>query len=510
MVSPWPVAPLPESPLPSTPRVLRPRRAAPADAVRPTRAEVNLGNVRRNLHTLRRAADGSAIFGVLKADAYGHGAPAIGRTLERAGVDGFAVALLEEAIELRDAGIQKPILVMGGYYGQAWGEVLAARLLPVVYDAGQIEGLARAIRFADRDPVKVHLKLDTGMARLGVRPGELAHILDVFRRFPEVELDGLMTHLACADADDPSATRAQLELFDHMCADVRAAGFHPTVRHAANSAAVLSHACSLEIVRPGVALFGVPPTSRSGASEGLAPVMRIRSEIVALRELEAGESAGYGWTFKATRRTRLATVPIGYADGLPRSLSNRGHLLVRGQRAKIAGTVSMDMVMIDVTDVPGVSMRDEVVALGAQQGPLGKDEITAGEIAEHAGTIAWEVLTNISRRVPRFYREPLPRPREVSQAARALRGARRSRMVRHASSASSRARPPRPRRVLQHLLPCGQRRLQQPGRRQHERHVAVVDVHRVAEGGVRFHRGPVQADVARRLRRPVQRDLLHR
>ena len=388
----------------SIPRVQKPRRAAPADAVRPTRAEVNLGALRKNLHVAKRAAKGAAVYGVLKADAYGHGAPAIARTLERAGVDGFAVALLEEAIELRDAGIGAPILVMGGHYGQAWGDVLAARVTPVVYNAGQVEGLARAVRFAGEEPAAVHLKLDTGMARLGVRPSELASVLDAFARFPEVRLDGLMTHLACADEPGGAGTAEQLRAFEAMTAEVRAAGFSPRVRHAANSAALLSGASDFEIVRPGVALYGVAPAE--GLGEGLSPVMRIRSEIVTLRDLAKGEHAGYGWTFTATRPTRLATVPMGYADGLPRALSNRGHLLVRGKRAPIAGTVSMDMVMIDVTDIPGVSARDEAVVLGAQAGALGKDEITAREIATHAGTIPWEILTNISRRVPRFYREP--------------------------------------------------------------------------------------------------------
>jgi alanine racemase len=403
MVASWP---LPSDPMPSrdgTPRVLKPRRAAPADAVRPTRAEVNLGNVRRNLHAVKRIAGSAGVLGVLKADAYGHGAPAIARTLERAGIDGIAVALLEEAIELRDAGITCPVLVMGGYYGQAWGELLAADVTPVIYDAGQIEGLSRAARFAGHGPTKVHLKLDTGMSRLGVRENELSSVLDAFRRFPDVVLHGLMTHFACAESHD--ATMEQNARFEAMSAVVRAAGFSPAVRHAANSAALLGgEARGLELVRPGIALFGVLPPGVAGPE--LHPVMKVRSEIAAIRDLAAGESAGYGWTFRAERPTRLATVPIGYADGLPRSLSNKGSLLVRGKRAPIAGTVSMDMVMIDVTEVPGATVRDEVVALGAQQGPLGKDAITAEEIASLAGTIAWEVLTSISRRVPRFYREP--------------------------------------------------------------------------------------------------------
>ncbi|HEU4412015.1 MAG TPA: alanine racemase [Polyangiaceae bacterium] len=386
-------------------RVFRPRRAAPAEAVRPTRAEINLGHLRHNLRALQRAAGPAAVYGVLKADAYGHGAPAVARTLERAGIGGFAVALLEEAIELREAGIRAPLLVMGGYYGRAWGELLRHRLTPVVFDPAQLDALAAEARFAGAAPASVHLKIDTGMGRLGARPHELAALVRAFARNPEVRLEGLMTHLACADDPSNEATRAQLARFGEVEAALAAAGLRPRVRHVANSAALLAgNAPGFEWVRPGVALFGVGPAAGLGAE--LRPVMRVRSEIVALRRLEAGEALGYGWSWRAERPSLIATLPLGYADGLPRCLSNQGALLVRGKRAPIVGAVSMDMVMLDVTEHPGVAVGDEAVALGAQRGPLGQGEIGAAEIAAQAGTIAWEVLTGISRRVPRFFREP--------------------------------------------------------------------------------------------------------
>ena len=396
----------PGSPLATPlPRVLRPRRATPADAVRPTRAEVNLAALRHNLRVVQRAALGARVWGVLKADAYGHGAPAVARTLERAGIDGMCVALLEEAIELRDAGIRVPLLVMGGYYGQAWGEILARDLVPVVYDVGQIEALAREVRFASSEPVGLHLKIDTGMGRLGCTPAELPALLAALGRHPEVRLDGLMTHLACADATDLGAVDEQLARFTEATRVVREAGFDPKVLHAANSAALLrSPGSRLDVVRPGIALFGVAPCE--GAGIELRPVMKVRSEVVALRDLVAGESLGYGWTWRAERPSRIATVPMGYADGLHRDLSNRGDVLVRGRRARIVGAVSMDLTMIDVTDHEGVSVRDEVVVLGQQEGPLGRDAITALEIAGLTSSIPWEVLTHVSRRVPRFYREP--------------------------------------------------------------------------------------------------------
>jgi len=342
---------------------------------------------------------------VLKADAYGHGAPAVARTLERAGVDGICVALLEEAVELRNAGIRAQILVMGGNYGHGWGELLESNLTPVIYSPDQLHALANEVRANGYSPVSVHLKIDTGMARLGVRPNTIEPMLDQIRNSPEVKLTGMMTHFANADGDDLESTENQRILFDQAVAKTRSAGFQLDVIHAANSAALIRVPLArYDLVRPGIALFGVSP--RPGLISDLRPVMRVRSEIVALREVQSGDCAGYGSTWIAQRTSTVATVPIGYADGFPRILSNRGRMLVRGRSAPIVGAVSMDMTMIDVTDLEGASLRDEVVVLGTQQGPLGTDCIEADEIAAMAGTISWEVLTGISRRVPRFFREP--------------------------------------------------------------------------------------------------------
>ena len=395
-------------------RVLKPRRAAPSDAVRPTRAEINLEALRLNLRAVKRhavspasgdtPAKHSKVWAVLKADGYGHGAPAVARTLERAGADGFCVALLEEGVELRDAGIVAPILVMGGYYPGAHAEVLARKLTPVVYDVGQIEAFARLARSGEVErPIPVHLKVDTGMARLGVTMQALPALAASLADFPEVEVAGLMTHLACAESG-AEATTEQMVLFDEATALLARHGIRPKIRHAANSAALFHEQARLDAVRPGIAIFGVAPAG-SDASD-LRLVMRVRTEIVSLRDLPVGAPVGYGALFRAKRPTRVATIPMGYADGLSRALSNVGHVLVRGKRAPIVGAVSMDMTMIDVTDLPGVELRDEAVVLGAQEGPLGKDAIGATEIADAIGTIPWEVLTAVSRRVPRFYREP--------------------------------------------------------------------------------------------------------
>ena len=397
-------------------RVMKPRRAAPADALRPTRAEVNLANLRHNYRVLEshltKAAGDSIkkpkIWGVLKADAYGHGASAVARTLERAGMPGLCVALLEEAIELRSAGIKIPILVMGGYFGPRRAgidEMFEHELTPVIYDAAEIERIATVIRFEGKGQLKVHLKVDTGMGRLGVSPRDLPAVLDAFARHPEIELHGLMTHLACADALTLDETQEQVRKFGELHQTVLRRGLSPRVLHMANSAAIARTTDAwFDAVRPGIALFGVAPMQ--GLLPELRPVMRVRSEIVTVRTVPKGEAIGYGHTWRAERESRIATVPMGYADGLDRHLSNKGHALVHGRRAPIAGTVSMDLTMIDVTDVPNARTGDEAVLLGPQEGALGKDIITADEVAEKTGRISWEVLTSVSRRVPRFYREP--------------------------------------------------------------------------------------------------------
>lgn len=387
------------------PRVLRPQRALPSDAVRPTRAEVNLAHLRHNLRVVQRAAPNARVWAVLKADGYGHGAKAVARTLERAGVNGICVALLEEAIELRDAGIRLPILVMSGYYERAWGELLRHDLTPVVHDPSQLKALADEVRYSQAEPLKVHVKIDTGMGRLGVTPNRIPLLAQTLRRHPELVLEGLMTHFACADSWDTESIERQLATFEAATQALAREGFTPAVRHAANSAATLASPESrMDVVRPGIALFGVEP--RPGSCPELRPVMRVSSAIIALRDLEPGDAVGYGATFRAARPSRIATIPMGYADGLSRGLSNVGHVLVRGRRAPIVGNVSMDLTTIDVTDVPGVSVGDECVVLGHQKGPLGEGTITAAEIARSLGTISWEVLTAVSRRVPRFYREP--------------------------------------------------------------------------------------------------------
>jgi alanine racemase len=325
--------------------------------------------------------------------------------LERAGADGICVALLEEAVELRDAGIMAPILVMGGYYGRSSGDLLRHRLTPVVHDPAQIETLAQEVRHGSGEGLKIHLKIDTGMGRLGILPRDLTAVGGLLAKNPEIQLEGLMTHFASADSEDLESLETQLDEFDAATRLIASMGLSPTVRHAANSAALLKlPRARLDWVRPGIALFGVEPIP--GIAPELKPVMRVQTRVVATRTLDPGQSVGYGSTWTARRTSHIATIPMGYADGLSRSLSNRGAVLVRGQVAPIVGVISMDMTMIDVTDIEGATSGDECVVLGSQRGPHGEVTITAADMARQLGTIPWEVLTSISRRVPRFYREP--------------------------------------------------------------------------------------------------------
>jgi alanine racemase len=362
-------------------------------AIRPTRAEVDLVALKDNLRALRTHLAGSrtSVYAVLKADAYGHGAVPVATALERAGVDGFCVSLVEEGIELRRA-TRTPVLVLGGYYGNAHRDVVEHNLTPIVFDLADVEKLARAA--GDRR-VAIHVKVDTGMARLGVSPDALAGFLAKVKDFPNVDVAAVCTHLACADTDGEVATRHQLERFDAVLKSVG----RPKVVHAANSAgAVRFPESRYDLVRPGIALLG-DAASPLATLPGARPVLRLVTRVIALREIDAGEGVSYGALWRAARRSRIATVPLGYADGYPRRLTNTGEILLRGQRAPVVGAVCMDMFMVDVSDIAGAAVGDEVVLLGEQ----GKDRITASDWASWAGTINYEIYCGISKRVPRVY-----------------------------------------------------------------------------------------------------------
>lgn len=372
-------------------------------ARRPTWAEIDLDALAGNLRVIRaQVGPEISVMAAVKADAYGHGAVECARRLEAEGIDWFGVALPEEGIELRRAGIGKPILCLGGFWAGQEGACLQQSLTPVVYRLDMIETLDRAARAAGV-VADVHLKIDTGMGRLGVRSDDLQQFGEALSRFKNTRVDGLMTHLA--SADDPAQddfTRNQLERFQQSITLLRERGLAPTYVHAANSAATFAYpAARGNIVRPGGALYGfrrdvLPPDI--DASQ-LRPVLSLHSRIMLLKTVGKGERLGYGGTFETTRESLIATLPIGYDDGYRRSLSNRSRVIVRGALAPVVGRVSMDLTLVDVTDIRGVSLDDQVTLLGR----VGELSITAEDLAELAGTISYEITCGVSSRVPRIY-----------------------------------------------------------------------------------------------------------
>jgi len=377
---------------------------------RPTWAEIDLNSLAGNFQIVKsHVSDSAKVMAVVKANAYGHGAVACARRLETAGADWFGVALPEEGIELRNAGIAKPILCLAGFWeGQAAG-CLQHNLVPTVYRQDNIAALDAAAR--DRGEVAdVHVKIDTGMGRLGVRWDEANDFAESLKGFKSIRVDGLMTHFAAADEPSCGAlTKDQVARFYNAVAAFREKGFSPSYRHLSNSAGVFAQPAASgkpdgetggNMVRPGGVLYGLwrDILNPENGDQAFQPVMSLHSRITLLKWVPAGETVGYGCTFEASRKTLVATIPIGYDDGYKRALSNRGHAIIRGVFATVIGRISMDLTLIDVTNVPDVQMDDEVLLLGRS----GELSITAEELGKIAGTLSYEITCGIGSRVTRF------------------------------------------------------------------------------------------------------------
>lgn len=367
---------------------------------RPTEARIDLAAVRANYATARACAQGRDVIAVVKADAYGHGVVPIVRALAGAGGRRFAVATVEEGVALRAAFPDLAILVLGGLPSPGEAREAAAHgLVPVLHDEAQ-RAHAAAAAAAQGRPLEVHVEVDTGMRRLGVPEAEAADLLEAVADAPALRLGGVLTHLACADDPEPDASLAQLARFREVLAAALERGVAPGLVHVANSAALLSFARldaalpEADAVRPGLMLYGVSPAPHFAAE--LLPVMTLRTEIVALRPAAPGDTVGYGASHRVTRATRVATVPAGYADGVPWTLGNRGSALLRGRRVPYAGRVSMDLVTLDVGDLRA-EVGDEVILFGVGEGGLLRVE----ELAEVAGTLSYELLVRVGQRVPR-------------------------------------------------------------------------------------------------------------
>jgi len=374
---------------------------------RPTVARVDLAAIRRNLGTMRARLSGAgvSILAAVKADAYGHGLLPVARALSEEGVDWLGVALTEEGLELRRAAISTPILVLGGFADGSEPRALDAGLTPVLYRSASARAL-NAIAARRQIPVGVHLKIDTGMNRLGVPMAELPAFLDLLDDLEHVYIDGVMTHLAEAEAADTEFTEGQLAAFARAIGQVRSRGHRPRWLHGANSAGVMTHQGLAEpagcnLVRPGLALYGIAPDDRLEGVWPLEPALSFESAISFLKRVPAGAKASYGLTWTARRPTKLATLPVGYGDGYLRAFGNRAEVLIRGRRAPVVGRVCMDLCLVDVTDVPRVREGDRAILLGSQSG----QRIGAGELARLVDTIPYEIICAISPRVPRVYRD---------------------------------------------------------------------------------------------------------
>lgn len=378
-------------------------------ATRPTWAEVSLSRLRENYRTIAEyLGPGVAVCAVVKADAYGHGAVECASVLEQEGAPWLGVTSLDEAIPLREQGIRTRILLMTGFWQGEEEEIVRLGLTPTVWEVGQIERLERASARLHVHSHAVHLKLDSGMGRLGAIPEELPRIAQALEKSPHLSLEGFSTHIASAEVLDAPSVPEQLRILEDSRRVLHELGFDPPLVHAANTSAVISNRRSWNtLVRPGLALYGYHlPFERAGrvvSGRGLRltvkPVLTWKTRILSLREMRAGQALGYGGTYVTKAPTRVAILPVGYADGLNRELSSKGRVIVGEHYAPIVGRISMDLTLVDVTGIPGVAVADEVILLGSLDGL----SVDACEHAELAHTIPYEILCAISKRVPRKY-----------------------------------------------------------------------------------------------------------
>ena len=370
-------------------------------AQRPTRAEIDLDAIRHNYRQARQlAGPGKEVLAVVKADAYGHGAVPVALALEEAGASIFGVALVEEGCELRSAGLKGEILVFGSIFPGQEQALLDANLIPYVFDLEVARRLNRAALDSGAI-VNCHLKFDTGMGRVGFLPAELPQVLKSLSGLDGLTIDGVLSHFALADDPACAVTADQRQLFHELLQLLGAAGLSPQWRHISNSAGLIGpelDECNL--VRQGISLYGGYPGPGFASKMALRPAMSLRTEVAQVRTLPAGSGISYGHRFVTERETRVAVLPIGYADGYNRLFSNRGRVIVRGCHAPVVGTVCMDWTLVDVTDTPGVATGDSVTLLGEADGL----RVSAEEWAGQLGTINYEVFCRIGRRVPRVYR----------------------------------------------------------------------------------------------------------
>lgn len=373
--------------------------------LRPTWVEISLSKLRRNYQRIRTLAGARGVMAVIKADAYGHGAVPVARCLAECGVDWFGVATVEEALELRAAGIEQSVLLLGGLYMSDPAHLIEYRLTPSISSTMRLDTYAECARRYGR-PIEFHLKVDSGLGRLGLPLDRLTAFVEHYRELAGLQLKGFFTHLASAEDLVASQTDEQEQRFSTALEELRRLEVEPAWTHVSNSAALLTGRKFPEnLVRIGALLYGyclplvVSPGQELPQVPEFEPILTFKSRVVYMKDVPSGTPLGYGAAFHARRPSRIATVPVGYADGLSHALSNRGYAIVRGQRARIVGSISMDLSLLDVTDIPGTNIGDEIILMGQSD----HCAITAIEIAQLLDTVPYEVLCSIGKRVPRIY-----------------------------------------------------------------------------------------------------------
>ncbi len=369
--------------------------------MRLTRAEIDLKCLRDNYDGMKaRVGQNVGVMGIVKANAYGHGLVQVSRALVNFGADYLGVGFLEEGITLRREGISAPILVLGGVLGSQVREFIRNDLEITVSSIEIAEHIDREVQSHSRNKARVHLKIDTGMERIGVRAENALQFVERVCRMPHLDVVGIYSHLATADERDKSFAREQLAKFSELLRKLEAAKIDIPYRHIANSGAIIDLPESFfTMVRPGLMLYGVYPSKETSESIPLRPVLTLKSHVVFIKEVPPGTSISYGRKYTTPARTRIATIPVGYGDGYGRGLTNRGRVLIRGRRYPVVGVVCMDQIMVDLGPEAGVHVGDDVTLIGRD----GAESIGAWELADELGTIPYEVLTGVAARVPRVF-----------------------------------------------------------------------------------------------------------
>ncbi len=366
-------------------------------------AEINLDTICQNVKNAMAKVGDARVMAIVKADAYGHGAVPVAKELSKIGVFGFGVATAKEALQLRRAGIENLILILGPVFEDDLAELIKQDISLTVFSLDAAQEISKAATALHKN-AKIHIKVDTGMGRIGMQPDESSlSLLKEILALPHIEPQGIFTHFACADEMDKTSCLRQKEKFLHFIDMANAEGIHFQIRHMCNSAAIIDFEDDfLDMVRCGIMTYGLYPSDEVKKENlSLVPAMQIKSHVSFVKKVGPDFAVSYGSTYKTDKDTVIATVPVGYADGYPRALSNKGYVLIHGQKAQILGRVCMDQMMLDVTDIPNVKRGDQVVLIGRD----GDETITMEDVANLAGSFNYELSCSISKRVPHVYEE---------------------------------------------------------------------------------------------------------